>query len=311
MVILAQRFDNAPACPATLYTGSARIARIMAGAAAKHLTLLTLELGGKIPVIVDPAYDIEIAARRIMWGAELRPGTHLFPRLGLHVESLLRIEVCVAPDYVVIPRSHQKAFVAALSEAYAELFPTGSIGSDSISRIVSPEHHARLLDMLDRTNGKVVLGGKAEGLKLEITIVEDVGGDDALMEGEIFGPILPIALVSAMRFNFHHPLVLYAFTESPKLKAQLLDGMMSGSLVFNAICIISQVLDELPFGGVGESGYARQTLKHTFDEFSYERASIDLPKEAEPFLAFRYPPYTEAIFAAISGPALLEIPKQV
>ncbi|KAJ7438145.1 hypothetical protein FB451DRAFT_1449709 [Mycena latifolia] len=260
-----------------------------------------------------------------MWGAELRPGTHLFPRLGLHVESLLRIEVCVAPDYVVIPRSHQKAFVAALSEAYAELFPTGSIGSDSISRIVSPEHHARLLDMLDRTNGKVVLGGKAEGLKLEITIVEDVGGDDALMEG--LRDAIQFVRDRCVQYTDIHdphltrrqppsigPVCIYGEPEAKSATARWNDEWQLGLQRH----LHHLAVDELPFGGVGESGCmrrlisdARQTLKHTFDEFSYERASIDLPKEAEPFLAFRYPPYTEAIFAAISGPALLEIPKQV
>ncbi|KAJ7146893.1 aldehyde dehydrogenase [Mycena epipterygia] len=281
------------------YTGNAHIARVIATAAAKYLTPLTLELGGKCPVIIDPAFDLKIAAKRILWGKALNCG-----------------QLCVAPDYVLIPRTHQAAFVEAFTEAYKESFPDGSLASDSIARIVSVEHHARLADILKRTTGKVVLGGKAEGLKLELTLVTDVGGNDSLMEGEIFGPILPIVPVDSVHDAIEfvrdrpHPLVLYAFTEAQELKTQLIDETLSGGLVFNDL-FMQLAVNELPLGGVGESGYGSQVLKYGFDSFSYERASIDIPKEAEPFLAFRYHPFTQATFDALSGPALLEIPKKI
>ncbi|KAF7371198.1 Aldehyde dehydrogenase [Mycena sanguinolenta] len=281
------------------YTGNSRVARIIATAAAKYLTPTTLELGGKCPVILDPATDIAIAAKRTLWGKAQNCG-----------------QVCVAPDYVLVPRVHQDAFIAAIKESCSQFFPDGSLASDSISRIVSPEHHSRLMDLLKRTKGEVVLGGKSQGLRIEITVVKNVLADDSLMEEEIFGPILPIVPVDSIQdaINFvrerPHPLVLYAFTENPQVKTQILNGTLSGSLVFNDT-YMQLAVNEIPLGGVGESGHGRQVLKYTFDEFSYERGSIDLPKETEPFLGMRYAPYTEENFKSIAAPALVQIPEEV
>ncbi|KAJ6471938.1 aldehyde dehydrogenase [Mycena sanguinolenta] len=297
------------------YTGNSRVGRIVATAAAKHLTPLTLELGGKCPVIVDPATDVAIAAKRTLWGKAQNCG-----------------QVCVAPDYVLVPRAHQDAFIAAIKESCSQFFPDGSLASDSISRIVSPEHHSRLMDLLNRTKGEVVMGGKSQDLKIEITVVKNVSADDSLMEGyatlhfslnrpliayrEIFGPILPIVPVDSIQdaINFvrerPHPLVLYAFTENPKVKTQILKETFSGSLVFNDT-FQQLAVGEIPLGGVGESGHGKQVLKFTFDEFSYERGSIDLPKEAEPFLGFRYAPYTEENLKIIAAGAFMPIPEKL
>ncbi|KAJ7159316.1 aldehyde dehydrogenase [Mycena crocata] len=274
------------------YTGNSRIARVIAAAAAKHLTPTTLELGGKCPVILDPSFDLKIAARRILWGKALNCG-----------------QTCVTPDYVLIPATHQDAFVSAVKECYLEFFPEGSLHSASIARIVSSEHHTRLMNLLERTKGKVVSGGKSKGLKIEVTVVKDVAAADS----EIFGPILPIIPVNTIQDAVEfvrdrpHPLVLYAFTEKAELKQQILQNTLSGSLVFNDT-FQQLAVDELPLGGVGESGHGRQLLKYTFEEFSYERGSIDLPKEAEPFLAARYPPYTDENFKVMAAAAFLEIP---
>ncbi|KAJ7229720.1 Aldehyde/histidinol dehydrogenase [Mycena rebaudengoi] len=116
------------------YTGNGRIARIVATAAARHLTPLTLELGGKSPVIVDPAYDIALAAKRIPWGKSQNCG-----------------QLCVAPDYVLIPRTHRDAFIEALKALYNKFFPEGSLKSSSMSNIINPHHHARVMDFLKRT----------------------------------------------------------------------------------------------------------------------------------------------------------------
>ncbi|KAJ7776098.1 aldehyde dehydrogenase [Mycena metata] len=281
------------------YTGNSRVARIIARAAAQHLTPLTLELGGKCPVIIDPAYDLKIAARRTLWGKAQNCG-----------------QVCVAPDYVLIPRQSQDAFISALKEAYAEFFPAGSLSSESISRIVSPEHHARIMDLLERTQGQVVFGGASsfQDLRIELTVVRDVSPTDSLMEGEIFGPILAVVPVDTVQQAIElvrdskYPLVLYAFTESDTLKSEIVKGTLSGNVVFNDT-FQQLAVNELPLGGVGESGYGRQVLKYTFDEFSYERASIDMPKQAEPFLTVRYPPYTEENFGVMAATAFLDIPK--
>ncbi|KAJ7075541.1 aldehyde dehydrogenase [Mycena belliarum] len=282
------------------YTGNGRIARIISAAAAKHLTPVTLELGGKSPVIVDPSFDIALAAKRTLWAKTQNCG-----------------QFCATPDYVLIPRTHQDAFIAALKASCAEFFPQGSMKSDSISRIISPEHHARLVDLLRRTKSQVVFGGNTEGdSKIEITVFKDVSADDSLMEGEIFGPFLPIVPVDDIQdaIDFvrsrDHPLALYVFTENAALKHQILDETMSGGVAFNDPAQHLGV-DELPFGGVGQSGHGNQSLKYTFDTFSYERASVDVPKEAEPFNAARYPPYTAEKFKAMTGAAFLEIPQSL
>ncbi|KAJ6582611.1 aldehyde dehydrogenase [Mycena vulgaris] len=207
-----------------------RIACIISAPAAKHLTPL-----------VDPSLDINLAAKRPLWAKSQNCG-----------------QLCVAPDYVLILRTHQEEFLAALKASYAEFFPEGSMSSSSISRIVSPEHHARLVDLLARTRGEVVLGGKTEGdEKIEITVVEDVGANDSLMEGCcIFGPFLPVLPVDSVEEALEfvrvrdHPPVFYAFTENPGMKKK--NEERRCRLRRPRSPARSQ---EMPFGGVGEFGY--------------------------------------------------------
>ncbi|KAK6992384.1 Aldehyde/histidinol dehydrogenase, partial [Favolaschia claudopus] len=266
-------------------------------AAAQHLTPLTLELGGKSPVLVDPSFDVTIAAKRIL-GAKMQNGGQL----------------CVSPDYVIVPRTHQDALISALKQTYAEFYPQGSLVSDSISRIVSPDHHSRLMDLLNRSKSEVVVGGRSEGnKKIELTVFKDVQPEDSLMEGELFGPFLPIVPVDSIdeAINFirdrDHPLALYAFTDDPKIKQRLIDETLSGAIVFNDV-VQQLAFNNLPFGGVGPSGYGRQSSKYTFDTFSYERSGIDVPKEAEPFLAARYPPYNEEKLKIMGATVHIPIP---
>lgn len=130
---------------------------------------MTLELGGKSPVIIDPTYDLKLAAKRVLWGKINNCG-----------------QICVAPDFVLIPREKQDEFIDALKEHYQAFYPEGALNSKSIGRIVSSAHFKRLEDILARTKGEVVMGGKTtgeEGLRFEPTVVKDVKGDDSLMEG--------------------------------------------------------------------------------------------------------------------------------
>ncbi|KAG6918470.1 hypothetical protein DXG01_014097 [Tephrocybe rancida] len=297
------------------YTGNGRVARIVSAAAAKHLTPLTLELGGKSPVIVDGTFDIALAAKRILWGKINNAG-----------------QICVAPDFVLVLREKQEELAAALKAACDSFYPEGALNSTSISRIVSDAHHKRLKRLLERTKGQIVFGGRTNEKKgFEPTVVKNVTGTDSLMEEyersfaffdfltcdrEIFGPILPLVPVDSVEdaiefINSHdHPLVLYAFTEDEETKRTLVETTMSGNLIFNdtfgqlsgllVLLIRSSVSDpstlavnEIPFGGVGASGYGRQHLKYSYENFSYERGCIDVPKSAEPTLGMRYPPYTE------------------
>lgn len=267
------------------YTGNGRVARIVSTAAAKHLTPLTLELGGKCPVIVDSTADISLAAKRILWGKMNNAG-----------------QICVAPDYIVAQSSIVPSLITAFKEHYAAFFPEGPLASTSYSGIISEIHFTRLKALLERTTGKIVTGGKWENgdgnRRFEPTVVTDITPEDSLLEEEIFGPILPIISVETLddaiehvNGGHQHPLVLYAFSTNEDNKKKIVANTISGGLLFNDTFQQLSV-NELPFGGVGESGYGRQVLKYSFDNFVYERGILDIPYEAEPHLAVRYPPYT-------------------
>lgn len=286
------------------YTGNGHVGRIVSAAAAKHLTPLTLELGGKSPVILDPSYDLDIAAKRIMYGKIINCG-----------------QICVAPDYLIVPTSgnHEilNKVVEALRQAYDSFFfDAPPLESTSYARIVSMSHFDRLSSLLTRTNGITVLGGKmdTERLKIEPTIVTGIRSDDALMEGELFGPILPVIEVGTFEdacelvSQGDHPLVLYAFTQNEAIKTLIRDGTTSGNLVYNDTLTQLGVV-ELPFGGVGESGYGRQHGRYGFESFSYLRSSIDMPLELERVLTVRYPPYTPDNLKLMSPNVDIKIPQ--
>ncbi|KAG1721487.1 aldehyde dehydrogenase [Suillus paluster] len=279
------------------YTGNSRVARIVASAAAKHLTPLALELGGKSPVIIDSAYDIDIAAKRILWGKCRNAG-----------------QICVAPDYVLVQRDKQDELAKAFQKHYKAFFPDGALDSPLFGSIVSELHHKRLTSLLSRTKGEIVLQGRADAARrrLEPTIVKDVADGDSLLEEEIFGPILPLVPVDSLQqaIDFvnarSHPLVLYAFSDNESLKQQLVSETQSGGIVFNDT--VQQLsVTELPFTGVGESGYGYQFMKHTYDTFTQLRSSIDMPTEAEPYLASRYPPYSEEAVKALTAAVYMPI----
>ncbi|KAA1467038.1 aldehyde dehydrogenase [Dentipellis sp. KUC8613] len=280
------------------YTGNGRVARIIAAAAAKHLTPVTLELGGKSPVVVDSNYDLKIAAKRTFYGKCTNAG-----------------QICVCPDYVLIPRSAQDAFIEALKEVYNQFFPNGPLGSGTLGHIVNDYHYDRLQSMLARTKGEIVLGGGTDGKRVFApTVIKNVQDGDSMLEEEIFGPFLPIVPVDtiddAVEFinNRSHPLVLYCFTEDPEVKQKLIDRTRSGNLIFNDT-FQQLAVNELPFSGMGESGYGYQIMKYSFDGFTHLRSSIHVPKEQEPQFAARYLPYTAENAELLAGPALnMKIP---
>ncbi|KIK94969.1 hypothetical protein PAXRUDRAFT_33229 [Paxillus rubicundulus Ve08.2h10] len=283
------------------YTGNGKVARIVAAAAAKHLTPLTLELGGKSPVIVDSAYDMDIAAKRILWGKCTNAG-----------------QICVSPDYVLVPREKQDELVEGFEKAYQAFFPNGALDDSHYGSIVNEMHFNRLSSLLDRTKGekvtRVMEGRKDVTRKrFEPTVVKDVKGGDSLLEEEIFGPVLAIIPIDSLEEAIAfvkarpHPLVLYAFTEDPVVKQKIIDETQSGSLVFNDT-LQQLAVPELPFTGVGESGYGSQFMKYTYDIFTQLRSSIDMPKEAEASLQGRYPPHSPEVVQAIAGPAFCGMP---
>ncbi|KAG2105523.1 aldehyde dehydrogenase [Suillus discolor] len=281
-----------------LYTGNSRVAGIVASAAAKHLTPLTLDLGGKSPVIIDSAYDIDLAAKRILWGKCNNAG-----------------QTCVAPDYVLVQRDKQDALIKAFQKHYDSFFPNGALDSPFFGSIGSDLHHKRITSLLSRTKGEVVLKGRSDAArrKLEPTIVKNVAEGDSLLEEEIFGPVLPIVPVDSLKqaVDFVNarssPVVLYVFSDNESVKQQVVSETQSGGIVFNDT-YQHLVVHELPFGGVGESGYGHQGMKYTYDIFTQLRGSIDMPREAEPYLAIRYPPHSEEAVRALTAAVHIPIP---
>ena len=270
--LLSQGFDHA------LFTGGTEIGRKIMAAAAPTLTPVTLELGGKSPVVVLADADLDVAARRIAWTKLLNSG-----------------QTCIAPDYVLADRSIAapltEKIVATIAKFRAE-------ETDPSLKIVNERQFDRLAALISATGGKVVTGGRSDraALKIEPTVILDPPIDDPVMSDEIFGPILPILTVdsadAAVAFvnSRPKPLALYVFTKDQDRARRLIDRMPSGGAVINHIamhCLVPQ----LPFGGVGASGMGAYHGQWGFEALSHRRAV--LAKSAWPDPSLLYPPYTD------------------
>ncbi|KAI0694298.1 aldehyde dehydrogenase [Cerioporus squamosus] len=273
--ILELRWDH------ILYIGGERVGRIIAQAAAKHLTPITLEVR-KNPVVVDPKVDVTMAARRLLWGR--------FSNAG---------QVCTCPEYVLVPRAFQSTLLSALKDAYAKFYPDGPENSDSFSRIVTREHAARIQGLLKRTKGEIVCGGDANVDKKYVapTIVNNVTAEDALMSEEIFGPVLLIVPVEdvdeAIAFirSRETPLAVYVFSQDKKFQQKVFSSTRSGAALANET-VISPAVPGFPVGGVGASGYGYYAGKQAFEQFTHYRVSLDNPSWVDTWVfGFRFPPY--------------------
>jgi len=272
--LLEQKFDH------ILYTGNATVARIVATAAAKNLTPVTLELGGKSPTIVDQNVDLTVVARRLAWGAFLNAG-----------------QTCIRPDYVLTLKDQVDPLVERLKVSIAEFFGNSDkADSDELGRIVNDRHFSRVSKLLEDSKGKVVLGGEKDASQKYIApTVVLVEKEDALMKGEIFGPILPIVVVKdideAIDFinNGEKPLALYVFTNNSKVYEKVLTETSSGSALINDT-LMQATVHELPFGGIGESGQGAYHGKHSFDVFSHKKSVMIKSLGLEFANAIRYPP---------------------
>ena len=271
--LLEQPFDH------ILYTGNERVARVVMAAAAKHLTPVTLELGGKSPCLIDKSADIEVAASRIAWGKFINAG-----------------QTCVAPDHVLVHREVATKFIETLSAKIREFYGDDPAQSPDYCRIASERHTERFVKLLE--GQKIHTGGRVDVAKryVEPTIVLDPAPDSALMQEEIFGPVLPVITVDEM----HHaikfvadrpkPLALYLFSKSETLEDVVLSKLSAGSVCIND-AVLFMVSPELPFGGVGNSGMGRYTGWYGFETFSHMKPVM---KRSFRFDApMRYPPYTD------------------
>ncbi|MBJ7289993.1 aldehyde dehydrogenase family protein [Williamsia sp.] len=270
--LLALGFDHA------VFTGGTEVGKKIMAAAAPTLTPVTLELGGKSPVYVAADADLDVTARRIAWTKLLNSG-----------------QTCIAPDYVLADRAVVDELVTKIGATIAEFRRDQP---ESTVRIVNSRQFDRLASYLEATTGRVVLGGgiDRENLRIEPTVVVDPDPDDAVMENEIFGPILPVLTVespeAAISFinSRPKPLASYVFTSSKSLAAKMIDAIPSGGAVVNHIamhCLIPQ----LPFGGVGASGMGAYHGRWGFEALSHRKAVLSKP--AKPDLSLIYPPYSD------------------
>jgi aldehyde dehydrogenase (NAD+) len=285
------------------YTGNGVVGRIIATAAAKTLTPVTLELGGKSPTIIDPSFDIKLAARRILWGKIQTSG-----------------QVCVAPDYILTTKECEPKLIEAFKEALEEFYPQGAQASNAYGRMANNRHFKRAETSLLNSKGTIAVGGKRDEQDnfVEPTLVTDVPNDDSLMQDEIFAPVLPVITVKDMDEAIEYindretPLALYLFTTNPELKQKVTDYTLSGNMIINDV-LQQLVAPELPMGGVGESGYGTSAGRFIYDGFTHLRAIVDVPLEAEPFFGFRYPPYTaeqEEILKPAMAPLKIPYPNE-
>lgn len=273
--LLAQRFDH------IFYTGNGTVGRIVMEAAAKHLTPVTLELGGKSPCIVDASADLDVTAKRVVWAKFYNCG-----------------QTCVAPDYVLVHQSVHDVFVQKLAQTIREFWGEDARQSKDYGRIVNARHHQRLMALLEGS-GQVVTGGTGDVAERYIapTVLANVPEDSPVMRDEIFGPILPVLAVSdlehAIRFVNARPkpLALYLFASSDQAYEQVVSRTSSGGMVMNH-AILHLTVHNLPFGGVGESGMGNYHGEHSFNTFSHKKAVLKKGTSLDP--SINYPPYTES-----------------
>lgn len=260
------------------FTGSPEVGKTVMTAAARHLTPVTLELGGESPVIVAPDADLDLTAKRLVWGKFLNAG-----------------QTCVAPDHVWVTPDQREALVAAMEKYIGKFYGERPLEGTDLPRIVNRKHYDRLCALLG--SGVTAVGGQTdpEALRIAPTVLVDVTEEDPVMGEEIFGPILPVLTYETLDELIAHlqekprPLALYLFTRSGKVEKKVV-----GSLVYGGGCVNDAVVhlavSGLPFGGVGNSGMGSCHGKAGFDTFTHRKSilrkgCLDVP--------VRYPPYKE------------------
>ena len=269
--LLTQNFDY------IFFTGSKRIGKKVMKAAADNLIPVTLELGGKSPCIVNDDARIDLAAKRIVWGKFLNAG-----------------QTCVAPDYLLLNKKIKKEFIEKTKKYISQFFGPDLEMSEDYAKIINEKHFERLKSYLK--SGEIVSGGVTNKEKLYIspTIIDEISFDDAVMEEEIFGPILPVIefnnqsdIIEQIKMK-PDPLALYIFSESKQFQDYILKRIKAGGCTINDT-VIHVSSPYLPFGGIGESGMGNYHGKYSFDTFSHKKSVI---KKTTLFdLPFRYPPY--------------------
>ena len=270
--LIAQGFDR------VLFTGGTEIGRKVYEGAAPHLTPVTLELGGKSPVIVAEDADVDVAAKRIAWVKLLNAG-----------------QTCVAPDYVLADAKIRDELVSKIGEAIEKFESDEPSGM----RIVNQRQFDRLTGYLANTKGRVALGGASDGanLRMRPTVVVDPDPDEPLMKNEIFGPILPVISVASIDDAIcfvnsrPKPLSAYLFTKARAIRDRVIREVPAGGMLVNHLAFQVSTT-KLPFGGVGASGMGAYHGRWGFEEFSHRKSVLTKPTRPD-LSSMIYPPYTE------------------
>uniref|UniRef100_A0A7N8XB50 Aldehyde dehydrogenase n=1 Tax=Mastacembelus armatus TaxID=205130 RepID=A0A7N8XB50_9TELE len=272
--LLKQRFDH------IFYTGNSTVGKLVMEAAARHLTPVTLELGGKSPCYIDKNCDITVACRRITWGKFVNCG-----------------QTCIAPDYILCEPCIQSRVVKEIEKNIKEFYTDNPKTFEDYGRIINQQHFKRVMALMDGST--VAVGGDSDESQCYIapTVLKDVAGDSKVMKEEIFGPLLPIITVSsvdeAIQFikEREKPLVVYVFSHDKKLIKRVIAETSSGALLAND-CLVHYTVSALPFGGVGNSGMGCYHGQHSFDQVSHMRSCLIKQLKMEGVNSMRYPPHT-------------------
>ncbi len=273
--LLEQRWDH------IFFTGSTAVGKVVAKAAAEHLTPTVLELGGKSPAIVTPEADVKVTAHRLAWGKFLNAG-----------------QTCIAPDYVLVDRAHKDELVDALVGAIGEFYGDDPGNSPDLTQVVNERHLQRLQGLLDSHGGTVATGGTVDPATRRIapTVIVDPDPDAPVMQEEIFGPVLPVLAVDSVEEAVAFvngrpkPLALYVFSGDKSETETIVDRTSSGGVCINHT-LFHITPPSMPFGGVGDSGMGRYHGRAGFEEFSNMKPVMVKP--TKPDISFIYPPYTK------------------
>jgi aldehyde dehydrogenase (NAD+) len=271
--LLNERFDF------IFFTGSTRVGRIVMEKAARNLTPVVLELGGKSPCIVDKNVNLKVTTRRIAWGKFMNSG-----------------QSCVAPDYLLIHKDIYQDFIKEFQATVKEFFGDDARQSASFGRVVNQAHTDRLASLIDPK--KVVFGGKVvrEERYVEPTLMKDVAWTDKVMEDEIFGPVLPVMSYDNLdevirQINARpKPLSLYVFSSDSSVQQKVVETASYGGACVNDT-MVHLANPDLPFGGVGESGMGSYHGQKSFDVFSHKKSVMIKPFWGD--ATMRYAPYTD------------------
>lgn len=271
--LLKEKFDY------IFFTGSVEVGKVVMSAAAENLTPVTLELGGKSPCIVDSNANLDIAARRIVWGKCLNAG-----------------QTCIAPDYLLVHKSVKNDLLNYMKKYITDFYGQHPHKSDDLSKIVNRKHFDRIKGLLNC--GKIIVGGQYDEatLKISPTILDGVSWDEPVMQEEIFGPILPVLefdnISQAIQTvnNRPKPLALYLFTTSKQTERKILEHISFGGGCINDT-IVHLATPHMPFGGVGESGMGKYHGRWSFDTFSHKKGILKKSNLID--IKFRYPPYRD------------------